>query len=263
MKRGKGTTDPQNGKQKRGKKALILTVILVLLIVAAGIGAHEWKQQVTVGEIKIEGNAIVLTEEVLKEANIEIGSPLFQVDLAAVRSRIEQNLFVRSADVKRDVRGGIAIEVHERKPVAALVVDGLRYVDAECIVLPPINSKFIFDIPVVTGNMKSTDCVPGTKVSDLRIAEAVAILEMAKRAGEEVFRNISEVHIDGDAPILYSAEDGIPIIFGSGDAPAKLVKFAGFWKDIVQPQGAHTLKYIDLRFEDQVVVQWKPGFPPG
>ncbi|HEX9656596.1 MAG TPA: FtsQ-type POTRA domain-containing protein [Bacteroidota bacterium] len=263
MKRAAKSVDSPDGGRKRGKKALILTVLLLLLIMAAGIGAHEWKQQVTVGEIRIEGNAIVLKEEILKKARIELGSPLFQVDLAEVRSHIEENLFVRSADVKRDVRGGIAIEVHERKPVAALVVDGLRYVDAEGIVLPPINSKFIFDIPVVTGTMKSADCVPGTKVTDARIAEAVAIIEIAKRAGEEVFRNISEVHIDGEAPILYSAEDGIPIIFGSGDAPVKLVKFAGFWKDVVQPQGAHALKYIDLRFEDQVIVQWKPGFPPG
>ncbi len=263
MKRSTKSIDPPERRQKRGKKAFILTAFILLLILAAGIGAHEWKQQVTVGEIRIDGNAIVLKEEILKKARIEIGSPLFQVDLNAVRSRIEENLFVRSADVKRDVRGGIAIEVHERKPIAALVVDGLRYVDAEGIVLPPINSKSIFDIPVVTGTMKSADCIPGTKVTDARIAEAVAIVEMAKRAGEDVFRNISEVHIDGESPILYSAEEGIPIIFGSGDAPAKLVKLAGFWREIVQPQGAHALRYIDLRFDDQVVVQWKPGFLPG
>ena len=46
------------------------------------------------------------------------------------------------------------------------------------------------------------------------------------------------------------------MVFGHGDAAAKLVKFDGFWKEVVVHRGPDELVYVDLRFEDQVVVRW-------
>ena len=48
----------------------------------------------------------------------------------------------------------------------------------------------------------------------------------------------------------------MPVLFGQGNVPEKLVKFDSFWKDYVARDGVQDLQYVDLRFEDQVVARW-------
>ncbi len=58
--------------------------------------------------------------------------------------------------------------------------------------------------------------------------------------------------------MLYSAEGGVPIIFGRGELPSKLVRLETFWNDIVRTRGPQNLQYVDLRYQDQIVARWNP-----
>jgi cell division septal protein FtsQ len=46
------------------------------------------------------------------------------------------------------------------------------------------------------------------------------------------------------------------VIVGHDNIGLKLVKFDSFWKQMVDRRGAQELQYIDLRFQDQVIVKW-------
>jgi len=46
------------------------------------------------------------------------------------------------------------------------------------------------------------------------------------------------------------------VLFGRGDVAGKMVKLDAFWNEFVHERGAQELQYIDLRFDDQVVVRW-------
>ena len=66
---------------------------------------------------------------------------------------------------------------------------------------------------------------------------------------------VSEVRIhSGHDMVLYSADTGVPIIFGRGDAAKKMVKLDAFWKKFIAEQGSQDIRYIDIRFDDQVIV---------
>jgi len=79
----------------------------------------------------------------------------------------------------------------------------------------------------------------------------------AQHVSDDLYRRISEIRIErAREVVLYTAEYGVPVVFGRGDVGIKLVKFDSFWREIVSHHGAHELAYIDLRFEDQVVVRW-------
>ena len=68
---------------------------------------------------------------------------------------------------------------------------------------------------------------------------------------------ISEVRLrNGGDIVLYAAEWGVPIIFGHGEIASKLVRLESFWNSVVRQQGVENLQYVDLRFDDQVVVRW-------
>ncbi len=232
--------------------------LFILATVVAGIAANSWKQNLIVSEVAVHGNAIVEEDEILSRAGVKTGSPLYGVDLGTVERNVLGNRIIRSVAVNRELPDRIVITVEERCPVAALAVGTLVYLDESGCMLPPVRSPMVVDLPLLTGGIGQTDFTPGKTIEGAAAREMLAIVLMARATSEELARNISEIHrtVEGEI-VLYTAEYGIPVILGSGEMPAKLVKLDGFWKSIVQPVGGQRLEYVDLRFSDQVVCRWK------
>ena len=242
-------------KQNLGGALLLAT--LVIASVAAAVWANLWKADLRVAEVHVDGNAILTQKEILALADISAGQRLYSVNLLAAQKRVMQNAFVKSAAVSREAPDRISIKVIERVPIAAAVLDKIEYLDADGVVLPPARSENIFDLPVVTGDFQSADFVPGKPIGRADVIEALESLSAARQLSDDLYRRISEVHTEpGKDIILYTAESGVPVIFGHGSSASKLVKFEGFWKEVVRHYGAAELNYVDLRFEDQVVVRW-------
>jgi cell division protein FtsQ len=235
----------------------IMMIGLVLLAIAVVVWANLWKNDMRVSVVSVSGNLILTNEEILSLADIDENQRLFSVDLLAARNRVMQNAFIKSVSINREVPNTISISVKERVPIASIVADKIQFLDSDGVLLPPIHSENIFDLPVLTGSLPSDKLVPGKEISSPDMLEALAILSTAKKLGDDLYRRISEVHIEkGNDIILYTAEYGVPVIFGHGDIGMKLVRLDGFWKEIVYHRGAIDLAYIDLRFADQVVVRW-------
>ena len=160
--------------------------------------------------------------------------------------------------VARDAPATIRISVEERTPIALLCIPGrtdMLYIDDEGYILPHVSSQAIFDLPIISGIDSLADVAVGDCTSQADILAALETLETAQRVSSELYRLISEVRIhSGHDMVLYSADTGIPIIFGRGDAVKKMVKLDAFWKKFVAEQGSQDIRYIDIRFEDQVIV---------
>ena len=246
--------------KERTGLVLALTVLLLIAVVTAAVTANNWKHDFRVRRVTTEGNSIVPDSDIVRAAAIPGNGRLFDVDLNRARQRVQQIPFVRSAAVARELPDGITIEVTERQPVAALILDRVLYIDAEGFVLPPVRSGKVVDLPVVTGEIAAADCPPGERTRSQRLRGALEILGVARRIGDDLFHLISEVHCERDSGyILFTADGGIPVAFGRGDVAEKLVRLDGFWKQIVLQRGAAQLKTVDLRFADQVVVRWDGG----
>lgn len=249
---------PEGIQQPRRPRAAGLVMALLLIVtVGVALGANMWTRDFTVRDVRAEGNRIVPSSEILALAAIPKNQRLFDVDLNQTRKRVQTNQFIRSASVNRDVPDRISITVEERVPVAALVGEKVLYIDADGIVLPPARSEYIFDLPVLTGALPFAECVPGRRVTSDVLREALQVVVTAQKISDDFYRLISEVHVDTSHGIeLFTSDSGVPVVFGRGDVAAKMVKLEAFWKEFVSQRGAKELQYIDLRFEDQVVVRW-------
>ena len=251
---------PADIKHKRSLGGPLLMLGLIGAVVAAVVLANVWKRDMKVNNIIVMGNNILTEKEIVSLASIGTGQRLYSVDLQAAQRLVLQNAFVKSATVNREAPDRIAIAVKERVPFAVVALEKIEYVDADGVVLPPARSENIFDLPVLTGAFQLSEFVPGKQIMGKEVGEALEILATAQQLSDELYRRISEIHIEpGRDIILYTAESGVPVVFGHGDVGVKLVKFDGFWKEIVSRHGAHELAYVDLRFEDQVVVRWNHG----
>jgi cell division protein FtsQ len=247
------------GPARRPRLAGMVMALLVVVTVGIALGANLWTRDLTVREIRTGGNRILTSNEILALAAIPKNQKLFDVDLNQARKRLQANQFIRSVSVNRDVPDQISITVEERVPIAAIAGDKMLYIDADGVVLPPVRSEYIFDLPVLTGALPLAECIPGKRVTSDVFREALQIVSTAQKISDDFYRLISEVHIDSGQSIeLFTSEAGVPVIFGRGDVAAKMVRLEAFWKEFVSQRGAGELQYIDLRFEDQVVVRWAP-----
>ncbi len=245
----------EDHRHLRRKAALLVLVTIALLITAWE--ANGWRNNVGVKDIRASGMRLLAANDVIALGNIDRSQKLFDVDVNAVRRRVETNPFVASAAVIRDVRGSITIIVHERVPVVAAVTEKSVYLDDSARVLPPVKSAQVLDLPLLTGAMPVEEFVVGRKVRNAAVLHALAFLDTARAFGDDLYHRISEVHINDDGGLVcYTTESGIPVAFGHGGVAVKLAKFDGFWKEFVAREGAQALEYVDLRFDNIVVARW-------
>ncbi len=72
----------------------------------------------TVQQVRAEGQERVSADAIRTAAGVEIGTPIFAVDLDAVRERIQAMDWVESASVERRLPSTLHLRVVERVPVA-------------------------------------------------------------------------------------------------------------------------------------------------
>ena len=247
-----------SGETTHGKGVYGVLTLLVLLGVTIWFGALQWRGHLTVKSVVVEGQHILTADEVVKLAQVTLNTKMYDIDLTTIEKNVATNHFVRTVTVTRDAPATIRVSVEERTPIALLLIPGrndLLCIDGEGYILPHVASQSIFDLPVISGIDSLFTPAIGQRSTQADLAEATGVLQAAEEVSTELFHTISEVRVrNGHDLVLYSADTGIPIIFGRGEAARKMVMLDGFWKKFVSEEGSQNIRYIDIRYEDQVIV---------
>ena len=101
--------------------------VLVIAILAGVAWAFLGSSLLVVRHVRVTGNRLVPTAQVLRAARIRTGQPLASLDTTAVARRVEQIAPVLSATVSRSWPDGVVITVRERTPVLAVAITGGGY----------------------------------------------------------------------------------------------------------------------------------------
>jgi cell division septal protein FtsQ len=228
------------------------------LFIAAFVLSLQWKASGKITTVSAGGAVHFSEKEILARARVPMGALLDTLSLGAVRERLLTHPYVRDARVTRMYPDAVAISISERIPVASFMTNGLiRYLDADGVVLPFMPSEVPYDLPVISGIPELQRTRVGEVVGNEDFFEAVSILDAALESDTSVYRLISEVDMkNGGDVLLFSSEVAVPIIFGRGEAERKFTILHTFWEKFVREEGPENLKYIDLRYSDQVVAKW-------
>jgi cell division protein FtsQ len=234
-------------------------LVLIAIAVCLVFGANAWNSSLKIKQIKIDGNRIVGENEILQLTQVQMNALLYKVDLTAIQRNVMSHHYIKDAVVERNLPNSLHIQVMERIPIAMMNRSETLYLDEEGVVLPRSISHRLFDLPMISGISESEPLVPGSLMKQPDVMEALRLLAMMKTVNRPMYHNISEVQVrNGGDIVLYSAEGGVPIIFGRDDMPSKLVRLETFWNDVVRTRGTQLLQYVDLRFQDQIVAYWNP-----
>ena len=141
--------------------------------------------------------------------------------------------------IDADFPRGLAVEVLEHRPVAALEVDGRRTpVSGGGIVLTGVQADR--DLPSIRGKQ-----VPGERVEDARTREALAI---ADAAPQELLARGDRLWW-GSQGLTMDMREGPPLVFGTRDDAA--AKWAAAARVLAEPSAAGAT-YLDLRIPGRV-----------
>lgn len=251
---------PQDGteEQTHGKRVYVYLVLIALLVLSVAGVKSRWQRHTPVKQVVVEGTSVLSREEIVRLMNLAPTQPMYEIDLTAVQRNILSNSFIQTAVIQRDPPSALRVTVVERKPAAILNAGELYYLSEDGTVLPYIASEETYDIPVISGLDSVKGIRTGERLQHADVREALAIIAASRLTSKSLFHSISEIRLrKGKDLVLYSFETGIPIIFGKGDAVKKMVKLDAFWQQCMPGGATPDIQYIDIRFDDQVVVSRK------
>jgi len=224
----------------------------VLVLGLAVIGGIYWDRNMTVKDVRFEGQYFVTREELQKSVDIPTGVKPDSLDYLSIIGQVENIPYVKYADVQVEPGGNLVIEITERQPIA-LLADGNDkiYVDKDGIRLKLILGKTV-DVPILYG----FDAKPmkDTLKSKAFLAVRDFLTEMKKQQVSNA--TISEVAWTRDEGVVaLTNENGVKLVFGKNDFKTRLRNWEAFYGEVVKTKGIAGMRAIDLRFRGQIITQ--------
>ena len=254
-------------KSTAGRVFLALGALVIVGAAATGVWfakkylQHDGRFRVAgMSSIQSVGLAQVSREDLQPVFGGDIGKNIFFVNLDERRKQLEQIPWIEHATVMRILPDQIRVSVVERTPIA-FVRQGqqIGLVDADGILLtmsPAAMTEHHYSFPVVTG-IDAGDPQPSRKE---RMVVYQRLIHDLDANGQHLSEQISEIDLTDpeDARVLMP-EQGADILahFGNDNFMQRYQRYKAHiaeWR-----QQYPRLNAVDLRYEQQVVLQMGPG----
>jgi cell division protein FtsQ len=250
------------------KRLLWVLAALVLFLVV--LGAIRYKRKSLVRELKIqiledkEKNKFVDEEDVKsiifnKFGHYVEGQTIEKINTNATEIALEQDVFIKEADVFIDAQNNVNIKVSQREPILRVmdIEDETYYLDEKGTRIP-YSSKYTSRTLVTTGDVG----IYNEAFLDLPENRLNQIFQLAKKILANPFLKvqIEQIHIDhnGEA-ILVPKLGNHKIYFGlpADNTDDKLSRLQNFYEKALPYEGWEKYKYINLAYDNQIVAKMK------
>jgi len=236
---------------------LLISSGLLFSLWTAGIHYSTWlkkPENFQIRKITVRGNDLFSEEELLRMGNVAGYKSIWDVNLSEVEKRIARNPFLEEVTVERFLPDIIRIRVKEKRPIALLNFKGTFFcLDREGLVMPSKPGK-LYDLPILSGKFQGS-VSEGSRVGGSKIYEGLYFVMIMLKERPELYTQISEIQVTHpEGLVLYTSRAGVPVIVGSGGWNRKLCYLQAILDKLVQEKELSKVSYIDLRFQDQIVV---------
>jgi cell division protein FtsQ len=204
--------------RRRGIKPgwILLGLLAVGLLAYAGrdrlARTAPYRMLFVVPRVSVEGCVYLGEAEVRQAAGLARPTDFLRVDLKRARGRLAKAPRVESATIERAFPRRIVIRVVERRPVAIVRGGRLFETDARGVILPPLVSGVLPDVPIVYG-VRVADARPGKAITDGDFARALRHLAALSRPEVGLAVPVSQVDVtDADRTVVTLAEGGVDVV---------------------------------------------------
>ncbi len=186
-----------------------------------------------------------------------VGQPLELVDIEEIEKVLEEDIFIKNAEIYVDALNRVHITVEQRVPIARImdVEDPSYYLDMDGNRVRT-SPKFTARVVVITGNIGHYNA----NYLNIKHNRLRKVFELAKYIEANSFwkAQIEQIHIEpsGDAVLIPKLGDH-KIKFGTPDEEIedKFYRLEVFYKEGLPVEGWEKYKTINLAYEGQVVAK--------
>ncbi|MGB9715289.1 MAG: cell division protein FtsQ/DivIB [Thermodesulfovibrionales bacterium] len=238
-----------NRKNKRGKIRFIFNISVVVILFSAitivlFISLSKLKTTFPIRNIVFYGNKNLTDEELKSLSGIHENDSLITVSGRKICEKLLRSPWIRSVSVRKELPDTLSILIDEVAPFALLEMNNrLFIINDKGDLLEELRNDPIPFLPVIRAN-------PYNK--DEGFSEALSLAMAMKELGFSTERNQIEIIVSRPQE-LTAVIDGTIVKIGSGDYKRKLERFVELEGEIKRRN--IPIDYIDLRFENKVVVR--------
>ena len=208
-----------------------------------------------VRQASVDGAVYLGEDEVRRAAGLDRPVDFLRADLRRARTKLAKSPRVASARVERALPRRIVISITERRP-AAIVRGGRMFeTDARGVILPPLGSGVLPDVPIVSG-VKVADARPGRTIADPRYARALRHLAALARPDVGLANPVSQIDVsDPRRTVVTLAPEGIDV-FLPAEPPA--VRTLSALRVVLADLASRSLSASSIDLMDDEVVAVRP-----
>jgi len=222
----------------------MLTALLIFLALIAIQSQRFWLWlDRPVAQVEVKGETYHLDRQRLAEdIAAEIGLPLLQLDIVAIRDRVAAHPWVREVAVSRDWPETLQISVREEVPVARWGEKGLLNHQGD-IFWPELKPEYE-KLPRLSGPARDTAAVM-VQFHDLN--------QMFRQAE----LNIKGLNLEARGAWTLILDNGIRVVVGRENINERLQRFLRIYRRELAAQ-AERIEQVDIRYFNGVAVKWRP-----
>ena len=229
----------------------------VLLLGAIGFAEKKHSSRVfDLVEVQIHhqnGNYFVLEKDILELIDFDgtVGEKITAESMTEMELRLLDHDFIESAQVYRNLKGKLTVEVRQSTPIARLVrPDNPDAYLTEAGEILPISNKFSARVLLVTGDF--TDKI----VQSGSVGEVGPLIEFIYR--DPFWRaQIAQVDMDENGDIIMYPQVGKQRIeFGTlENIESKFSRLKTFYQQILPKKGWNEYDRVSVKYTDQIICE--------
>jgi len=209
-------------------------------------------EKLAISEVDFQGLSRLNTTEIEEIVGDIKGQNILLVPLQSYAARFAEHPRIRSTEFRRVLPNRVICEVTEREPVALVYSSRFLEVDEEGMIMNSDDLTGLLDLPIITG-VEGGAIKEGKLCADAQLVGALRTLMLCKRFGGRFADNISELRVGEAGLSIVSLREGVVLLLGQSEFENRLKKFFLLQNTIARKNDS--AKFIDLRFDDQIVLR--------
>ncbi len=192
-------------------------------------------------KIIVRNENLLDPSQVIGISKIKKGTRIMDIDRASAVKLLNESPYIESSSITLVYPAAVIIDIKETEPLAFVKNEGeLFYVDREGKTLCKVKPESGYDLPIINSGVSS---------------ELVEFLNISLEKSPLMYHQISEAEYTEKGIELYLNKSSTRIIIGKDDFRKKIVILENFLKEEYNSIPFGKVDYIDLRFDDQVVLR--------
>lgn len=232
-------------------------VLILLLAGAAAAGLSRAPEALAemeafqAREFALEGSRFLGTEEAVRWAALPVDASVWD-DPAPWEGRLRDHPLVEDVEVRRRFPHTLVFRIREKVPVALYPRPTLEPIDGTGQALPLDPSLHRLDLPVIRPRVGRS----GRPLTPGELHRMAGELGRLAEAEPGFLAGVSELALDGPGDVVATLiESRVRFRFRPPLTPMRLRQGMQALEDARSVEGERAVRSVDLRYEDQVVIQ--------